>query len=902
VFVVANGKRLLEKGLNLLLNRLPAFAVIVYVLGVVIGNTPIPRSLTSLAVCMWLIVACFYLLAGCYLLRRKMVIEGSLILMLCAFAVGMMAQQLRMLRLYDSLRSICRPIKLCKLVFMPYEHPRMMQVSADVLDKSERVIWHVKALVLKVDEEDSALGRLEGHSILVGIKGLLDEAETGEPLIELGKVVSASGSLSLLPDVSNPHQPNTTRRLLMEGVVARFTVDVHDFGHGKGQQVPMSSLKSWKAKLTLLRMRIKERLFERMRSWLPVESRDEAMSVIGSMFLGMHAAHLPSEIADVARRSGVIHILVVSGLHVTFIAMLASRLVSPNSWLSILLGLIAAFCYWLISYGEPSITRAVLMFSYVTVGSSFSKMRRAPHFRADWMMSLCFAGVIMVAMSPASLFNIGFQLSFVATFGILWLGGSVINAFMRCRECDERTFNLRQHVGRLMWYPSATVGAQVMISPLMAYHFNKLVLAGFVSNLVIVPLALVMLTLSIASAMVAGSYEVLSWASEVNMLAVFMGVLSSVVGFVGRALMWVNSILAGWLVHLMTFFATLPFSTLDVRIVDPMSLVAIYALIVALPMLPSVITRTRASGKTSIAHALRIILVVALLCMLFQIAGKLLRVVNPCVAFWMLDVGQGQCIFVRAPNDRCMLVDAGTMSLSGTAGDMLAKERILPFLYRERVHQIDVLVITHPDEDHVSALPAILERIPVGIVLDPSLPSSEPSYLRALSIIAERHISRLVARRGQRIVLDSENGVYADVLAPSEPLLRGTRDDVNNNVIVLSVNALGRKILLTSDMMNEQEEHLLSIASPTELYADVLYVPHHGSSSSCGEELLLKVKPKIALISCGRFNPFGHPSSEVIDRLNSAGVQAILRTDEHGAILLRITKRGITTVKFGRRW
>jgi competence protein ComEC len=125
---------------------------------------------------------------------------------------------------------------------------------------------------------------------------------------------------------------------------------------------------------------------------------------------------------------------------------------------------------------------------------------------------------------------------------------------------------------------------------------------------------------------------------------------------------------------------------------------------------------------------------------------------------------------------------------------------------------------------------------------------------------------------------------------------------VNNNVIVLSVNALGRKILLTSDMMNEQEERLLSIASPTELYADVLYVPHHGSSSSCGEELLLKVKPKIALISCGRFNPFGHPSSEVIDRLNSAGVQAILRTDEHGAILLRITKRGITTVKFGRRW
>ena len=897
---IAKEKGLFRRGLTLLLNRFIAFASIIYILGVAIGSVAIPMSLASSAVLTWLIMACFYLLAGCYLLRRKMMIEGSLVLMFCVFAIGMMMQRLHMLRLYDSLVSLCKPIKLCKLVFLPYEHPRRMQVRGDVLNKSEHVIWHMKALVLKA--EDSMLRCLEGHSILVGIKGLLDEAEIAEPLIEPGKVVSTSGSLSLLPDVSNPHQPSAVRKLLMDGIVARFTVDASSFGEELSQQVAVSSLQNWKAKLAFLRMRIKKRLFERMRSWLPAESRDEAMSVIGSMFLGMHAARLPSEIADVARRSGAIHILVISGLHVTFIAMLARAFISPHNWLGILSGLIAAFCYWLISYGEPSITRAVLMFAYVTIGLSFKRMRRAPHFSADWMMSLCIAAILMVAVSPASLFNLGFQLSFAATFGVLWFGKFIVNAFTQGDKYDERAFKLWQQIGRLMWYPAATIGAQLMVMPLTAYHFNKLVLAGFISNLFIVPLALVMLMLSIASAIVAALYEVFLCASKIEVLAAFMGMLSSLVDLVGQILMWVNNIIAGWLVHLMSIFATFPFSTLDVQITDLIALIAIYAVIVALPMLPSVITHMRSLGKTSIAYALRAILVVALLGMFLQIISQLLRGINPCATFWMLDVGQGQCIFVRAPNNRCMLVDAGVISMSEAGGDMLAKERILPFLYRERVRQIDVLVITHPDKDHVSALPAILERIPVGIVLDPNLPSNEPSYLRALSIIAERRIKRLVARRGQRIVFDSKNEVYADVLAPSEPLLRGTRDDVNNNVIVLSVNALGKKVLLTSDMMSEQERHLLSIASPMELYADVLYVPHHGSSDSCSKELLLKVKPKIALISCGRFNPFGHPSHEVINRLNDAGVQAILRTDEHGAILLRITKRGITTIKFGRRW
>ncbi|MCS7252608.1 MAG: DNA internalization-related competence protein ComEC/Rec2 [Armatimonadota bacterium] len=884
--------------------RILIVASLIYILGVVVGWLAIPVEYSKVSVIAWSIASFIYALLSLYICFRGGILEGLTILLISLFSIGVAFQQRNTARLVDALWAACHPIKPCKLFVFPYEHPRERYRAIDALEDGE-VTYQASALVLKVIEPEElrvALHPIEGKSLLLCITG--DGKAALKPPIEPNRALVVDGILSPLPRVSNPGQANRVRRFLMNGIVARFKAEAHGItvGEPKLDSSP-PVVHSLRARLHLFRMRFKERLFERMRSWLPEKFRDEAMSVIGSMLLGMHAANLPEGIADAARRSGTVHVLVISGLHISFIGMLMVMLTRPLGGFGIALSLLTIACYWLVSQGEPSISRAALMFAYALIGSLFKRVHRVKNYARDWMAALCLSAAFMVAISPASLLNIGFQLSFAATFGILWVGAALVDAIAPVD--GERKNQLAVITTRsLLWYSAAAAGAQLMTMPIIVYHFSNIVLAGFISNLFIVPLALPIVALSFLCALFVIAYE-----AAMSVSFAPFTLMAQSIAIVGKALMWVANELSGWLIWLMGQFANLPYATVGVS--EPVAknaatIIAAYTVLVLAPLVLRAAAAIRDwlmryRSRVLTAFSLRLALVFALI-ILLPIASRILWHINPTATLTMLDVGQGQCIFVRAPNGACMLVDAGTVGKDESAGDIIAREVVIPFLYRERVRRIDVLVITHPDTDHVSALPRIVERIPVGVVLDPKLPSDETAYLRTISILAQLGVKHILARRGQTITLDEQHGVYARVLAPSEPLLRGTRDDVNNNVVVLLLNMFGKRVLITSDMMDEQERHLLSISQPGELLSDVLYVPHHGSKTSCTDELLMSVRPQVALISCGRFNPFGHPHLEVIERLRKHGVRTILRTDEDGAIILRANKRAFSIVKFGRRW
>lgn len=873
-------------------------ASLVYIVGVAVSWLAIPIERAAVGVAVWLVASIGYVLLSVYICLRQRLIEGGLIFLIGIFCAGIALQQYRMAQLSDALLVAHQQIKRCRLMLFPYErlrerHPGVSMVS------SKGATYQVSALVLRVIEPSEELQELEGNSVLLCIAD--QGGMSSKPRIEPNSVLEVVGNLSPLPRVSNPGQINRANKLLMNGIVARVVSEASDIAVASSSFHPTSAYRL-RAKLNLFRMRFRERLFERMRSWAPVEFREETMSLIGSMLLGMHAANLPQGIADVARRSGAIHVLVISGLHVSFIGMLMFVLTRPLGGIGIVLSLFIIACYWLVSQGEPSISRAALMFGYALIGSLFKQAHRMRGYSRDWGTAICVSAMLMVAIAPASLFNIGFQLSFAATIGILWLGAPLVNTVASI--VGERGSQTEKALRTLIWYPAATCSAQLMTMPLIVYHFSKLILVGFISNLFIVPLVLPTVALSFACALLAIVCEVIA-----PFKFAIAAHVAQLIAIVGKALMLVAHWLSKSIVWLMGQFASVPYATVDVHgyaTANPAMLVIAYASLAILPIavhsFPTIRRYLRGDdSKVVLRLPLRVSSILMLL-ILLSMAYNILWRLKPTATLTMLDVGQGQCIFVRAPNGRCMLVDAGTIGKDESAGDIVAREIILPFLYSERVRQIDVLVITHPDSDHVSALPTIIERIPVGVVLDPKLPSNEPAYFRTASIIAQQKIKVVLARRGQTVVLDARSGVYANVLAPGEPLLRGTKDDVNNNVVVLLLNMLGRKVLLTSDMMDEQERHLLSISHPNELLADVLYVPHHGSRSSCGEELLMAVRPKIALISCGRFNPFGHPHPEVIERLRMCGVGEIFRTDEDGAVVIRVAKGSLSITKFGRRW
>lgn len=242
-----------------------------------------------------------------------------------------------------------------------------------------------------------------------------------------------------------------------------------------------------------------------------------------------------------------------------------------------------------------------------------------------------------------------------------------------------------------------------------------------------------------------------------------------------------------------------------------------------------------------------------------------------------LSVGQGDCIFIRTPGGRTMLVDGGSEG-SGDIGYNL----IEPFLRRQGVDRIDVLVLTHPHSDHINGLPAVVKDFRVDMVLDPAIPHPSKTYRDFLQAVRDRGIRFRKAVRGQ--VLDLGDGTRAEVLNPPERHLTGTEDDVNNNSIVLRVTFGKSSLMLAGDAGRDAEADILESAGS--LRSDVLKVAHHGSNDSTGDAWLDAVNPRAAVISVGRSNPFGHPRREVLERLASRGIR-VYRTDRDGAIVVR---------------
>jgi competence protein ComEC len=236
-----------------------------------------------------------------------------------------------------------------------------------------------------------------------------------------------------------------------------------------------------------------------------------------------------------------------------------------------------------------------------------------------------------------------------------------------------------------------------------------------------------------------------------------------------------------------------------------------------------------------------------------------------------LDVGQGDAILIQKGSQQ-ILIDGGpspqaiTMELSSK----------MPFWDRS----IDLVILTHPQSDHITGLVEVLSKYQVEQVLYPDLDCDSPIYDEWLRLIEEKEIESTLACAGQQIDLD---GVLIEVLNPQKNLFTGTESDTDNNGVVLHISMGEISFLLTADLMWQGELELITERAIPQ--STVLKVAHHGSATSTTAEFLAVVSPQIAVISVGEDNDYGHPSDDVINRLEAKlGSDNIYRTDEDGTI------------------
>jgi competence protein ComEC len=237
-----------------------------------------------------------------------------------------------------------------------------------------------------------------------------------------------------------------------------------------------------------------------------------------------------------------------------------------------------------------------------------------------------------------------------------------------------------------------------------------------------------------------------------------------------------------------------------------------------------------------------------------------------------IDVGQGDAIFIRKGSQQ-VLVDGGPSPGAIT----LALGERMPFWDRT----IDLLVLTHPHQDHLAGLVEVLRRYRVLQVLYPSLEYPSPLYDEFQGIIKEKGVKSITAQAGQRI--DLANDLVIEVLHPQPDFFTDGEADIDNNSAVLRLEYGKVSFLLTGDIGKEAEWEL--VRERARLASTVLKVAHHGSNTSASPEFLAVVKPAAAVISVGVDNNFGLPDEDVLHRLvETLGKGSVYRTDTQGTI------------------
>lgn len=579
-------------------------------------------------------------------------------------------------------------------------------------------------------------------------------------------------------------------------------------------------------------------------------SREDA-GVFMSIVLG-DKSELEKDIQGLYQRNGIAHILAISGLHISMVGMFlygVLRFVGFGILESATASLMLIAGYGLMTGNQTSAIRAIVMFGVFVYARVFGR-------KYDMPTAASLAAIMILAESPLMLFESGFLLSFGAVIGICYVY-PVFEKMLPDMEETLKTILLK----RFLCSVFVSISVSLVTIPIILCGFFEYPIYSIVLNLLVVPSMSLVMTCILGGCIL-------------GMFAPFFG--KFLFGGAHYTLMFYS-----FLCHMVS---KLPGGRLIPGVPQTWKIVVYYCVL----LLIVVVSRWKVSKKI-----LRSVVTGGVT---FAMG---IMFINPVTEFdlHMLYVGQGDGIFFRIPGGTTFLVDGGSSDNKSVGEYVLA-----PCLKASGISYVDYVFVSHTDNDHINGIKYLIENqdetgIKIGNLALPDIGFKDDEMEEIKMLAKANDVKVCIATDDMKI--SGDNGRF--LLSCVYPNSSVQVSDKNAASMVLDLKFGDFKMLFTGDLDVEGERILLDSRRLYELSDaagagtkvegriveyDILKVGHHGSKGSSSEEFLKSISPKVALISCGIGNSYGHPHRETLERLEAAGVK-VLRTDELGAIEIK---------------
>ena len=544
-------------------------------------------------------------------------------------------------------------------------------------------------------------------------------------------------------------------------------------------------------------------------------------AAIFAMLFGGYGG-LRKELIDAFTTVGLVHILSVSGSHISILAAAAGALAAilklRRAW-KFALGFILIVSYAVLSGCVPPVIRSAATGCLTFFALAFGYQREAKRL-------LTITAMLMLLHNPLLLFHISFQLSMTATAGILYLAPPLNRAL--------ETFNPDGEKFRATIFTSiaCTLGATILPQPVVAWYFNQLSISSLLANLIVTPILEFIIVVGLAA-----------------------GLIAFILPPIAKLICVGLSLLFGAAYELTALIAKLPASSVFFPTLQPLAAALYYIAIFAFLHF----------NQRRVLIAKIVVGVIVIGVMLNQIdRGGELEV-------HFIDVHQGDCALVITPHRHAFLIDTG--GVRDQAFDVGGRV-VVPYLKHFGVRQLDYMFLTHSHEDHCAAVGSILQKIPVARIIT----SHEPKQFYADSFGMSDQDAKLdVLRAAVEGEIFNIDGVSIEVIYAPEFNGNIGGNEFSN---VYQVQFGRTSFLFTGDLEIDGEQSILN----RNVKSTVLKVGHHGSTTSSSEEFIRAVEPNCAVICVGVGNSFRHPREEIVERFAEFGVP-IKRTDLDGAIV-----------------